>query len=152
VRLSSKGRYAVMALADLAVHSAGQPVALADIAERQAISLSYLEQLFARLRRHGVVRSVRGPGGGYLLAASPSETRISAIVAAVDEPLGTARCVPGAPEACHPGDEPCLTHGLWQGLGEQIRAYLSSISLADICDGRLPPARPSPERRSVAAE
>jgi Rrf2 family iron-sulfur cluster assembly transcriptional regulator len=149
MRLSSKGRYAVMALADLVVHSGGQPVALADIAQRQAISLSYLEQLFARLRRGGIVRSVRGPGGGYLLATAASQTRISAIVAAVDEPMGAGQCVPGAPEACLSGDGRCLTHGLWEGLGEQIRDYLSSVSLADVCEGGLPADRR--ERPPVAA-
>ncbi len=153
MRLSSKGRFAVMALADLAVHSGGQPVVLADIAERQAISLSYLEQLFARLRRRGLVRSVRGPGGGYLLAAHPGDTRISDIVAAVDEPIGTAHCLPGAPEACRAGEDRCLTHHLWAGLGDQIRVYLSSVSLADVCAGRLPARRePGEGHANVAAE
>lgn len=152
MRLSSKGRYAVMALADLAVNSGGQPVVLADIAERQAISLSYLEQLFARLRRSGLVRSVRGPGGGYFLSTRPEDTRISDIVAAVDEPIGTAHCVPAAPEACRAGESRCLTHPLWEGLGNQIRVYLSSVSLADVRDGRLPALRAPGEEHATAAE
>ena len=97
MRLSTKGRYAVMAMVDLAKHSDGQPIVLADIAERQAISLSYLEQLFAKLRLAGLVKSVRGPGGGYLLGHGADETRISDIILAVDEPIRATRCTPGAP-------------------------------------------------------
>jgi len=94
MKLSTKGRYAVMALVDLASQTDGRPVALADIAERQEISLSYLEQLFAKLRRGGLVRSVRGPGGGYLLAHAAAETRISDAILAVDEPIRATRCKP----------------------------------------------------------
>jgi len=94
VKLSTKGRYAVMAMVDLASTSRGNPIALADIAERQEISLSYLEQLFAKLRRGGLVRSVRGPGGGYLLAHATDQTRISDIILAVDEPIRATRCAP----------------------------------------------------------
>src|SRR3954451_2400562 len=96
MRLSTKGRYAVMAMVDLAKHSDGSPVSLAEIAERQEISLSYLEQLFAKLRRGGLVRSVRGAGGGYLLALPAGETRIGDIVLAVDEPIRATRCPPGS--------------------------------------------------------
>lgn len=95
MKLSTKGRYAVMAMVDLASHSRGNPVALADIAERQEISLSYLEQLFGKLRKGGLVKSVRGPGGGYLLARIPQQTRVSDIILAVDEPIQTTRCSPG---------------------------------------------------------
>ena len=96
MRLSTKGRYAVMAMVDLAQHGGGEPVSLAAIAERQSISLSYLEQLFAKLRRGGLVRSVRGPGGGYLLAYHRDQTRIADIILAVDEPIHATRCRPGA--------------------------------------------------------
>lgn len=136
MKLSTKGRYAVMAMVDLAAHSRGKPVALADVASRQEISLSYLEQLFSRLRRGGVVKSVRGPGGGYLLARSEAETRVSDIIMAVDEPIQTTRCTPGSPTGCHTNKSRCLTHDLWQELGNQIYLYLSSISLADVVDKR----------------
>jgi Rrf2 family iron-sulfur cluster assembly transcriptional regulator len=123
-----------MAMVDLAAHGHGRPVALADIAERQEISLSYLEQLFAKLRRGGLVKSVRGPGGGYLLAHEPDETRISDIIVAVDEPIRATRCTPGSPEGCRSNKSRCLTHDLWEELGNQIYLYLSSVSLADVCN------------------
>jgi Rrf2 family iron-sulfur cluster assembly transcriptional regulator len=137
VKLSTKGRYAVMALVDLASHSQGRPVALADIAERQEISLSYLEQLFAKLRRGGLVKSVRGPGGGYLLARSSAETRISDAILAVDEPIRATRCTPGSPTGCRTNKSRCLTHDLWEELGNQIHLYLSSVSLDDVCNRRV---------------
>lgn len=126
-----------MAMVDLASHSRGTPVALADIADRQEISLSYLEQLFGRLRRGGLVKSVRGPGGGYLLARSSHLTRVSDIILAVDEPIQTTRCTLGSPAGCHNDKGRCLTHDLWEELGNQIYLYLSSISLADVCDRRI---------------
>jgi Rrf2 family iron-sulfur cluster assembly transcriptional regulator len=122
-----------MAMADLASHSSGKPVALADIAERQEISLSYLEQLFGRLRKGGLVKSVRGPGGGYLLSRHPSEMRISDIILAVDEPIQTTRCTPGSPAGCHNNKGRCLTHDLWEELGNQIYLYLSSVTLEQVC-------------------
>ncbi|HZT89164.1 MAG TPA: Rrf2 family transcriptional regulator [Stellaceae bacterium] len=137
MRLSTKGRYAVMAMVDLAGHSNGSPVSLADIAERQEISLSYLEQLFAKLRRGGLVKSVRGPGGGYLLARERDETRISDIILAVDEPIRATRCTPGAPIGCRGNRSRCLTHDLWEELGNQIHLYLSSVSLGDVCERRI---------------
>ncbi len=137
MRLSTKGRYAVMAMVDLAKHSAGRPIALAEIAERQEISLSYLEQLFARLRVGGLVRSVRGPGGGYLLGHAAQETRISDIILAVDEPIRATRCSPGAPVGCRGSKSRCLTHDLWEELGNQIHLYLSSVSLADVVEQRV---------------
>jgi len=145
MRLTTKGRYAVMALADLATHSGGRPVALADIAERQEISLSYLEQLFAKLRRRGVVASVRGPGGGYLLAKAAADTVIADIVLAVDEPLHATRCNPGSPEGCRKNRTCCLTHDLWDALSGEIRTFLAAVSLADVVEGRLA------ARRSVDA-
>ena len=137
MRLSTKGRYAVMAMVDLAKQSAGTPVALAEIAERQAISLSYLEQLFAKLRVGGLVKSVRGPGGGYLLAHGADGTRISDIILAVDEPIRATRCTPGAPTGCSGSQSRCHTHDLWEELGNQIHLYLSSVTLADVCERRV---------------
>lgn len=132
MKLSTKGRYAVMAMVDLAATSKGQPIALADIAERQEISLSYLEQLFAKLRRGGLVRSVRGPGGGYLLARAADETRVSDVILAVDEPIRATRCTPGSPAGCKSNKSRCLTHDLWEELGNQIQLYLGSVSLQDV--------------------
>jgi len=137
VRLSTKGRYAVMAVADLAWNSNGSPVALADIAQRQEISLSYLEQLFGKLRKGGLVRSVRGPGGGYLLARDPAAMRIADIILAVDEPIQTTRCSPGSPSGCHNNSVRCLTHDLWEELGNQIYLYLSAITVADVVERRV---------------
>lgn len=137
MKLSTKGRYAVMAMADLAKNSGGKPVALADIAARQEISLSYLEQLFARLRRRGLVRSVRGPGGGYLLGRPTEDTRIADIIQAVDEPIRATRCLPGAPKGCTGLNGPCITHDLWEELGNHIHLFLSAISLADVCERRV---------------
>lgn len=137
MRLSTKGRYAVMAMVDLACRSNGKPVALADIAERQEISLSYLEQLFAKLRKGGLVRSVRGPGGGYMLAHTAEVTRISDIILAVDEPIQATRCATGSPEGCRSNKSRCLTHDLWEELGHQIHLYLSAVSLADVRERRI---------------
>lgn len=137
MKLSTKGRYAVMALVDLAANSDGTPVTLADIAERQEISLSYLEQLFAKLRRAGIVTSVRGPGGGYLLANPAERTRIADIILAVDEPIRATRCTPGQPFGCRGNKSRCMTHDLWEELGQQIYLYLSSVSVADVVAGRL---------------
>src|SRR5579864_4366986 len=137
MRLSTKGRYAVMAMVDLARHSGGNPVSLAEIAERQEISLSYLEQLFAKLRRGGLVRSVRGPGGGFLLAHDRDDTRIADIILAVDEPIRAVRCRPGATLGCRGDRSRCLTHDLWEELSNQIHLYLSSVSLGDVCEKRV---------------
>lgn len=139
MRLSTKGRYAVMAMADLArrqAESAERAVSLSDIAARQEISLSYLEQLFARLRRRGLVQSHRGPGGGYRLARSAVETNIAEIVLAVDEPLRATRCEAQTP-GCMLNGERCLTHDLWEETGRQIEAWLASVSLDDVVAGRV---------------
>lgn len=137
MRLSTKGRYAVMAMTDLAKHEGvGRGVCLADIAARQDISLSYLEQLFSRLRRRGLVTSARGPGGGYRLAKAASELAIAEIVTAVDEPLGALRCT-GGPKGCMPDGARCLTHDLWDALGRQIEGFLAGVSLEDVTEGRL---------------
>ena len=137
MKLSTKGRYAVMAMVDIAANSNGRPVSLSDIAERQEISLSYLEQLFAKLRRADLVRSVRGPGGGYLLAYAGGATRISDIILAVDEPIRATRCQPGQPFGCRANKSRCMTHDLWEELGNQIYLYLSSVTLADVIDQRV---------------
>ncbi len=137
MKLSTKGRYSVMAMADLACNYSGRPVSLAAIAERQEISLSYLEQLFGKLRRGEVVKSVRGPGGGYLLSRPASEIRISDIILAVDEPIKATRCQPGSPFGCRSNKSRCLTHDLWEELGNQIYLYLSSVSLEDVCTRRM---------------
>jgi len=126
-----------MAMVDLAMHGNGAPVALAEIAARQEISLSYLEQLFAKLRRGGQVRSVRGPGGGYLLAHGVEETRISDIIAAVDEPIQATRCKQGTARGCRTAGGRCVTHDLWEELTNQIHLFLSSVTLADVRDRRV---------------
>ncbi len=126
-----------MAMVDLAMHSDGKPIALADIAARQEISLSYLEQLFAKLRRGGQVNSVRGPGGGYLLAREAVETRVSDIILAVDEPIRATRCKPGSPQGCTGTSGRCVTHDLWEELSNQIHLFLSSVSIADVCERRV---------------
>ena len=138
MKLSTKGRYAVMAMADLATVSEKRPISLADIAERQEISLSYLEQLFAKLRRAGLVNSVRGPGGGYLLARAADDTRVADIILAVDEPIRATRCTPGQPLGCRSNQSRCLTHDLWEELGNQIFLYLNSVTLADVVNRRVP--------------
>jgi len=138
MRLSTKGRYAVMAMADLAQHeAANKPVSLADIAQRQEISLSYLEQLFAKLRRGGLVKSVRGPGGGYRLSRPASELRIADVIVAVDEPIAATRCKPGSAKGCTGQGARCVTHDLWEELGRQIHVFLSSVSLADVVEKRV---------------
>ncbi|RVU38075.1 Rrf2 family transcriptional regulator [Hwanghaeella grinnelliae] len=155
MRLSTKGRYAVMALVDLANMGADRPVALADIARRQEISLSYLEQLFAKLRKGGAVRSVRGPGGGYMLARPADQLRISDIVVAVDEPIRATRCTPTSPEGCMNNKTRCITHHLWEGLSLQIFEYLSSVTVADVLSGNIAGMDNSPEaleERRAAAE
>ena len=137
MKLGAKARYAVMAMVDLACHCNGAPVCLADIAERQEISLPFLEQLFAKLRRGGLVKSVRGPGGGYLLAHHRDDTRIADIILAVDEPIHAVRCTPGAVTGCRIDRSRCLTHDLWEELSNQIHLYLNSVSLGDVCERRI---------------
>ncbi len=139
MKLSTKGRYAVMAMVDLASCSAerAKAICLSDIAERQDISLSYLEQLFGKLRRCGLVNSVRGPGGGYLLARSSEDLRISDIIMAVDESVSLTRCESGSAKGCLHDKSRCLTHDLWQEMTNQISLYLNSVSLADVCERRI---------------
>ncbi|MEQ9815682.1 MAG: Rrf2 family transcriptional regulator [Azospirillaceae bacterium] len=137
MKLSTKGRYAVMAMVDLARYAQGRPIALAEIAERQEISLSYLEQLFAKLRRSGLVRSVRGPGGGYLVGRPARELRVADIILAVDEPIRATRCTPGSGAGCHSDKSRCLTHDLWEELGHQIHRFLSAVTLEDVIERRV---------------
>jgi len=138
LRLSTKGRYAVMAMAELAGREAAlQPVSLAEIAEKQEISLSYLEQLFAKLRRGGLVTSVRGPRGGYRLSRPAADLRVADIILAVDEPIRATRCKAGSPKGCTGTMSRCLTHDLWDELGRQIHVFLSSVSLADVVERRV---------------
>ena len=142
MRLSTKGRYAVMAMADLARNGADRAVSLAEIATRPETYLSYLEQLFARLRKSGLVKSVRGPGGGYRLAREACETAVAEIVLAVDEPIRATRCVgAGSPKGCMIKGERCITHHLWEDLGQEIHRYLASVSLEDVIQNRTGQAR-----------
>jgi len=136
MQLSTKGRYAVMAMTDLASRDGEKATPLAAIAETQQISKAYLEQLFARLRRRGLVNSVRGPGGGYRLAREAEALSVADVVAAVDEPLRATRCAGRGP-GCMKGGARCLTHDLWAETGRQIESYLAGVSLADVIAGRL---------------
>ena len=134
MRLTTKGRFAVTAMIDLGLRHQRGPVTLAGISERQKISLSYLEQLFGRLRRQGIVDSVRGPGGGYCLAKPMEDITVAAIIRAVDEPIDATQC--GGLGNCH-DDEPCMTHELWTGLTAHIYNYLESVNLAQLVAGQL---------------
>ncbi len=129
MRLTTKGRYAVTAMLDLALHKQKGPVSLADISQRQAISLSYLEQLFSKLRKNSLVNSIRGPGGGYVLKKEASEIFIAEIIDAVNESVDTTKC--RGEGDCQDG-ETCLSHYLWEDLSEQIHHFLEGISLADL--------------------
>lgn len=156
MRLTTKGRFAVTAMLDLALNEVDRPVTLAGISERQEISLSYLEQLFSRLRRNGLVKSVRGPGGGYRIAKKLDEISISDIITAVDEQIDATQC--GGNEDCH-GDRRCMTHELWTSLNVKILEYLSGVSLAELVasqrDGKKivisEPKRRERDLQSVAA-
>jgi Rrf2 family iron-sulfur cluster assembly transcriptional regulator len=136
MRLTTKGRFAVTAMIDLALREGDGPVTLSGISERQEISLSYLEQLFGKLRRHQVVESVRGPGGGYRLARPLEEVSVADIIIAVDEPLDATQC--GGKENCHGtsghGGARCMTHDLWSTLNARMVEYLESVSLKDLVD------------------
>lgn len=149
MRLTSKGRYAVMAMADLALHGGAKAaVPLAEIAKRQQISLSYLEQLFARMRRAGLVAGVRGPGGGYRLAKPAHDTAIAEIVAAVNEPIKATLCKEGSMTSCMGQEGRCIAHGLWVALGDHIHGFLASVTLGALIDGQPLGAQPA----QIAAE
>jgi Rrf2 family transcriptional regulator, iron-sulfur cluster assembly transcription factor len=136
MRLTTKGRFAVTAMIDLALRQDNGPVTLSAISQRQEISLSYLEQLFGKLRRHELVESVRGPGGGYTLARRAEDVTVADIIIAVDEPLDATQC--GGKENCHSADHEhgmrCMTHDLWATLNAKMVEYLDSVSLKDLVD------------------
>ena len=136
MKLTTKGRYAVQAMADIAVAASDGPVSLPDVAERQGISALYLEQLFAKLRRAGLVSSVRGVSGGYRLAREPRAIRVSDIVDAVDEEIQTTACG-GSAVGCRGSGERCLTHDLWDELGRQIELFLNAVTLEDVIEKRV---------------
>ena len=129
MKLTSKGRYAVTAMLDVTIHAAYGPVSLADISERQAISLSYLEQLFSKLRKHGLVTSIRGPGGGYRLGRCSAQIAVADVVSAVNESVDATKCQ--GKGNCQ-GGEQCLTHSLWEGLSQRIEDFLQGITLAEL--------------------
>lgn len=136
MKLTTKGRYAVTAMLDLSLHCDNGPVSLAEISERQTISLSYLEQLFSKLRKQGLVHSMRGPGGGYSLSRDPDEISISSIIMAVDENLDVTNCGNTA-GGCHENDNKrCLTHNLWMDLSNRIQNFLGGISLQELMSRR----------------
>jgi Rrf2 family iron-sulfur cluster assembly transcriptional regulator len=142
MRLTTKGRFAVTAMIDLAMNAGQGPVTLAEISQRQKISLSYLEQLFGKLRRQSLVKSTRGPGGGYRLAKNPEEMSVADIIMAVDEPIDATQC--GGMENCH-DDHKCLTHDLWSSLNAHIFDYLRGVTLGGLVEKQL-------ERRARAAQ
>ncbi len=149
MKLTTKGRYAVTAMLDLALHGQSGPVSLAEISTRQEISLSYLEQLFSKLRKQGLVASTRGPGGGYSVARNLSEVAVSQIISAVNESVDATQCA--GKENCHSHGR-CLTHDLWDGLSEQIEEFLSSVSLQDMIDRhcvKRPPLSPGIAQESM---
>lgn len=143
MKLTTKGRFAVTAMLDIGIHEANSernntqvgPVTLADISERQRISLSYLEQLFSKLRRNGLVSSIRGPGGGYKLARPSHEISVAQIISAVDEQIDATQC--GGHENCHGEDGPCMTHDLWASLNQRILGYLDGISLGEMVNAQV---------------
>ena len=135
MKMSTKGRYAVMAMIDIAEHSQGAPVSLAEIAHRQDISQEYLEQLFGKLRKAGLVDSSRGPGGGYSLSRPSEGIPMATIIRAVDEPLRVTRCEGDAVEGCVKGER-CCAHDLWSSLGRQMMNFLDSITLDDVVSKR----------------
>jgi Rrf2 family transcriptional regulator, iron-sulfur cluster assembly transcription factor len=147
MRLTTKGRFAVTAMLDLAIHSAGGPVALAGISARQKISLSYLEQLFGKLRRNAIVESVRGPGGGYCLAREAAQVTVADIILAVEESIDSTQC--GGRENCL-DDKRCMTHDLWENLNDTVFAYLSSIKLSKLVeDQKVRPISVAKSKRQV---
>ncbi len=135
MKLTTRGRYAVTAMLDLALRAGNGPISLAEISERQLISLSYLEQLFAKLRRNGLVKSTRGPGGGYSIARELDEVSVSDIISAVNESVDATNC--GGKGNCHGQEGRCLTHDLWEGLSRQIEEFLGGISLQQLIEQKV---------------
>jgi len=144
MRLTTKGRFAVTAMIDLAMRQHHGPVTLAGISQRQEISLSYLEQLFGKLRRHEIVESVRGPGGGYNLARRSEDITVADIIIAVDEPLDATQC--GGKENCH-DDGPCMTHELWTSLNKKMVEFLDGVTLQELVDKQKTRAQQEPTRK-----
>ena len=136
MKLTTKGRYAVMAMADLAANQNGKPVSLNDISLRQNISLSYLEQLFSKLRNERLVKSIRGPSGGYILEKNPKEIRISNIIFAVDEQVKTLNCKKDSKKGCNGKTIKCITHNLWDDLENHINNFFEKVSLNDVVKQR----------------
>lgn len=151
MELNTKGRYAVMAMADLAKNGADTPVPLSAIAERQQLSLPYLEQIFMQLRRAGLVDSSRGRSGGYRLGREPNTIRVAEIMRAVAEETRITRCTAGE-QGCMGGTTHCITHGLWSALGEEIDAFLDRVTLDEVLTGIPPSKRPLKVSPVVAAE
>ena len=149
--LGTKARYAVMALVDLVKYSDGSPLALADIASRQEISLAYLEQIFPKLKKAGIIKPVRGPGGGYMLVEPANHTSVLDIIEAVDESLKMTRCNKTHTNGCMSNNSQCLTHALWAGLGRHIEGYLSAVTLQDVCDKQIPVLMMQSEKQMEAA-
>jgi Rrf2 family iron-sulfur cluster assembly transcriptional regulator len=137
MKVSTKARYAVMAMADLASHGTDQHVSLSEIAMRQELPLPYLEQLFNKLKKSGMVKSSRGSNGGYLLNHLATEIRIIDVIQAVETPVKTTRCENHSPKGCRHGGGRCLTHDLWEELGDVIRLFLAKVTLADVCERRV---------------
>ena len=149
MKLTAKGRYAVMAVADIAAQGSKAIVSLPDIAARQSISLSFLEQLFAKLRRAEIVSSVRGPEGGYTLMQSPADIRLNTVIAAVDEDIKAHACNPETKLTCTGKSNRCLTHNLWGALENHIEGFLASVTVEDVVEQRIPL---DPEKKLEAAE
>ena len=131
MRLTTKGQYAVRAMAALAGHKEGRPVSLKDISNEEGISLAYLEQLFVKLRKGNIVRSVRGPGGGYVLAKDPSDISVGEVISVVEEPLNPVACLDDDSSGCARSDS-CMTQKVWKGLGERIKEFLNSITIEEL--------------------
>lgn len=145
MKLSTKGRYAVTALADIALQGEGALVSLGEISTRQDISLPYLEQLFVKLRKAEIVESVRGPGGGYRLAVPADQTRISDIMSAVDETLNAMRCEDVTGKGCGGSKAQCLTHDLWEQLSAHVYVFLNQTTIADVIENKLNPCPAVPD-------
>ena len=152
MKLSTKGRYAVTALADIALQGDNALVSLGEIAERQDISLAYLEQLFVKLRKAGVVESVRGPGGGYRLAQGAAATRISDVMSAVDERLSAMGCEADLKQGCGGSKAVCLTHNLWEQLSSHVYVFLNQTTIADVVGDKMAPCPAVPDFASLLDE
>jgi Rrf2 family iron-sulfur cluster assembly transcriptional regulator len=152
MRISTKAQYAVRAMVDLSMHSNGRPVSLREIALREGIPLNYLEQLFHRLKRGNIVASVRGPGGGYLLARHSAQIRVGEIVASVEEPLNPVSCLDEGGTACQRGSR-CVTHTIWKGLGERIKGFLDAINLEELTsEARMNLESPAPPAKETTRQ